>query len=255
MSATTSPPPLRAVPFRAPTARLALKPVSPSPGHVELDGAWWPRSPDLTHELSALAGVLDPLWGRITHIAVNPHYWPTLPRKILVNGHVVEVGWFTSEQDPHKILLLSYTAGRWEPLVIPPETGAPSAARLMAAASANTGPPTTAAALNGGGTGRRNFLVVRGHHGPARPADRGDLTVVVAEPGRRCPDDSPGSSSWAGSDVATCRGRHERFRGLLAGVRRHDQQVPAPPTGGEQDNRVRGGGRHGPAQSYDHGPP
>nr|WP_283947997.1 DUF5994 family protein [Streptomyces panaciradicis] len=92
---------LRAVPFRTPTARLALKPVSPSPGHVEPDGAWWPRSRDLTHELSALADVLDPLWGRITHIAVNPRHWPILPRKILVNGHVVKAGWFTSEQDPH----------------------------------------------------------------------------------------------------------------------------------------------------------
>jgi hypothetical protein len=137
---------LRAVFFRTPTVRLALKPVSPSPGHVEPDGAWWPRSRDLTHELSALADVLDPLWGRITHIAVNPRYWPTLPRKILVNGHVVEVGWFTSEQDPHKILPLSYTAGRWDLLVIPPETSAPSAARLVAAASANTGPPMTATA-------------------------------------------------------------------------------------------------------------
>ncbi len=56
-------------------------------------------------------------------------------------------GWFTSEQDPHKILLLSYTAGRWDLLVIPPQTGALSAARLMAAASADTGPPTTATAL------------------------------------------------------------------------------------------------------------
>lgn len=138
---------LRAVPFRTPTARLALKPVSPSPGHVEPDGAWWPGSRDLTHELSALADVLDPLWGRITHIAVNPRYWPTLPRKILVSGHVVEVGWFTSEQDPHKILPLSYTAGRWDLLVIPPETSAPSAARLVAAASANTGPPMTSTAL------------------------------------------------------------------------------------------------------------
>ncbi|WP_406159275.1 MULTISPECIES: DUF5994 family protein [Streptomyces] len=147
MSATISHPPLQAVPFRTPTARLALKPVNSSPGHVELDGAWWPRSRDLTHELSALADVLDPLWGRITHVAVNPRHWPILPRKIYVNGHVVKVGSFTSEQDPHKILLLSYTAGRWDLLVIPPETSTPSAARLMAAASANTGPPTTTTAL------------------------------------------------------------------------------------------------------------
>ncbi|MBC9728541.1 hypothetical protein H8R17_28195 [Streptomyces sp. TRM68367] len=121
--------------------------MSPSAGHVELDGAWWPRSRDLTHELAALADVLDPLWGRITRIAVNSRYWPIIPRKISVNGHVVKVGWFTSEQDPHKILLLSYTAGRWDLLVIPPETSAPSAAWLMAAASASTGPRLTATAL------------------------------------------------------------------------------------------------------------
>ncbi|MFP3986400.1 DUF5994 family protein [Streptomyces sp. E11-3] len=147
MSATIHRPPLRAVPFRAPTARLALKPVSPSPGRAELDGAWWPRSRDLAHELAALADVLDPLWGRITRIAVNPRYWPILPPKFYVNGHVVKVGWFTSELDPHTILLLSYTAGRWDLLVIPPETSAPSAARLMAAASAGAGPPMTATAL------------------------------------------------------------------------------------------------------------
>ncbi len=147
MSATTSHPPLGAVPFRAPTARLALRPVSPSPGHAELDGAWWPRSRDLTRELCALADVLDPLWGRVTHITVNPRHWPTLPRKIFVNGHVVKVGFFTSEQGPHRILLLSYTAGRWDLLVIPPETSASSAARLMAGASAATGLTMTATAL------------------------------------------------------------------------------------------------------------
>jgi hypothetical protein len=145
MSATTDRPPLRIAPFRAPTARLALKTVSTSRGL--LDGAWWPRSRDLTHELSALADVLDPLSGRITRIAVNATYWPALPSKVPVNGYVVKVGWFTTELDPHKILLLSHTTGSWNLLVIPPETNAPAAARLMAAASDSTRPPTTASAL------------------------------------------------------------------------------------------------------------
>jgi hypothetical protein len=147
MSATTSHPPLRAVPFRAPATRLALKSASPSPAPAELDGAWWPRSRDLAGELSALADVLDPLSGRITRIAVNPRNWPILPPRIFVNGRVVKVGWFTPELDPHAIGLLSSTGARWDLLVIPPETGAPSAARLMAAASADTGPPMTATAL------------------------------------------------------------------------------------------------------------
>ncbi|WP_308437960.1 hypothetical protein [Streptomyces capitiformicae] len=69
----------------------------------------------MTRELSALADVLDPLWGtdhsyrrqlalRADPLAVNSHYGPILPRTVLVNGHAVKVGWFTSEQDPHKAL-------------------------------------------------------------------------------------------------------------------------------------------------------
>jgi hypothetical protein len=149
MSAITDHLPPRAVPFRAPTARLALKsvPFGLAPKHVELDGAWWPHSRDLAHELPAVAEVLDPLWGQITRIAVNPRHWRMVPRVLSVNGRVTTVGWFTSELDPHKILLLSATAGRWDLLVIPPETGTRSAARLMAAASASADPQLTATAL------------------------------------------------------------------------------------------------------------
>ncbi|MEU8980376.1 DUF5994 family protein [Streptomyces sp. NPDC048309] len=145
MSATTDHAPPRMVPFRAPTARLALKPVSTT--RRLLDGAWWPRSRNLVHELSALADVLDPLWGRITRIAVNPTYWTAIPSNVAVNGHLVKIDRFTRELDPHEILLLSYTAGRWDLLVIPPRTSASVAARLMTAASESTGPPRTASAL------------------------------------------------------------------------------------------------------------
>ncbi|WP_309143074.1 DUF5994 family protein [Streptomyces aureoverticillatus] len=44
------------------------------------------------------------------------------------------MGWFRTEQDPHQLLLLSCRVGRWDRLVIPPETGAAVGARLMAAA-------------------------------------------------------------------------------------------------------------------------
>ncbi|MFE9120916.1 DUF5994 family protein [Streptomyces sp. NPDC007172] len=132
--------------------RLALKAGDGSRGL--LDGAWWPYSRDLAAELPALVDVLDPLWGRVTRIAVNPRYWPVVPRKVPVRGHVVKVGWFKAEQDPHKLLLLSNTVGRWDLLVIPPDTPADSAARLMAAASDPAGPPLTASALMAGETDR-----------------------------------------------------------------------------------------------------
>lgn len=129
----------------APAARLALKADGASRGL--LDGAWWPRSRDLLSELSALTDVLDPRWGRITRVAVNPEHWPVVPREVPVAGHTVKVGTFTTGIDAHELLLLSYGTGRWDLLIVPPETGAESAARLMAAASDGDGPPLTASAL------------------------------------------------------------------------------------------------------------
>ncbi|SOD85319.1 DUF5994 family protein [Streptomyces sp. Ag109_G2-15] len=113
--------------------RLVLAPADTAPALI--DGAWWPRSRDLKAQLPALIEVLDPLWGRITRVTVNPAFWPVIPRKVPVHGHVVHVGWFEAEQDPHELLLLSYTVGRWDLLVIPPETAPATAARLMATAT------------------------------------------------------------------------------------------------------------------------
>jgi hypothetical protein len=117
----------------SPLARLSLTPAGSAPGL--LDGAWWPRSRDLFRELPALTDVLDVCWGRITHITLNPAHWPVIPHKVPVGGRTVRVGWFGAEQDANKLILLSYTVGRWDLLVIPPETGAAAAARLMSAAA------------------------------------------------------------------------------------------------------------------------
>ncbi len=100
----------------------------------QLDGAWWPYSRDLEAELPALAAALDEPWGRITRVTVNPTRWPVVPHTVAVGARTVHVGWFT-EQDPDKLILLSYTVGRWDLLVIPPECEPAAAARLMAAAA------------------------------------------------------------------------------------------------------------------------
>lgn len=126
--------------------RLSLTSAGSVPGL--LDGAWWPHSRDLSRELPTLVAVLDACWGRITRVTVNPTHWPVIPRKVVVTGHTVHVGWFAEEQDPHKLILLSYTTGRWDLLVIPPETGADGAARLMAAAAAPVGLLTASQLMN-----------------------------------------------------------------------------------------------------------
>ncbi|MBT2479686.1 DUF5994 family protein [Streptomyces sp. ISL-94] len=113
-------------------ARLSLTPRTTLAG--QLDGAWWPRSRDLEAELPALADALDEPWGRITRVTVNPTRWPVIPHTVPVAGHTLHVGWF-AEQDPDKLFLLSGIVGRWDLLVIPPETAPAAAARLMTAAA------------------------------------------------------------------------------------------------------------------------
>ncbi|MFI2734857.1 DUF5994 family protein [Streptomyces sp. NPDC018711] len=114
------------------SARLSLTPRTTLAGL--LDGAWWPRSRDLAAELPRLVDALEGHYGRITRVTVNPIRWPVVPHKVAVAGHTVHVGWFT-EQDPDKVILLSYTVGRCDLLVIPPETEPAAAARLMTAAA------------------------------------------------------------------------------------------------------------------------
>ncbi|MER5184283.1 DUF5994 family protein [Streptomyces sp. NPDC002896] len=117
----------------SPPARLSLTPSSTVLGR--LDGAWWPRSRNLFRALPALADALIGPSELVTRVTVNPVGWPVIPRTIPVSGHIVHVGWFTDEQHPHTLVLLSRTVGRWNLLVVPPETGAAAAARLMYAAA------------------------------------------------------------------------------------------------------------------------
>ncbi|MEU3504165.1 DUF5994 family protein [Streptomyces hundungensis] len=112
-------------------ARLSLTPKTTLAGR--LDGAWWPYSRDLEAELPPLVVALEEPWGRITRVTVNPTRWPVVPHTVAVDERLLHVGWFT-KQDPDKLILLSYTVGRWDLLVVPPETSPAAAIRLMDAA-------------------------------------------------------------------------------------------------------------------------
>jgi hypothetical protein len=118
----------------APAVRLRLKPASTHPGMV--NGAWWPRSRDLVAELPPLIAELDGAWGRIYHATVQVNMWPVIPKKVRTGQHVVRVGWYDAEQDPHDICLISLRGGRrWDLLVIPPEFDPDAAERLMGTAT------------------------------------------------------------------------------------------------------------------------
>ncbi|MGW0876438.1 DUF5994 family protein [Streptomyces sp. NPDC002740] len=176
----------------SPPLRLSLAPAGAAP--ALLDGAWWPRSRDLVAELPILTAVLEPLWGRITRVTVNPTHWPAVPRKVPVAGHVVHVGWFLAEQDPHELLLLSYRMGRWDLLVVPPRTDPATAAWLMSAASDPLGTSTAsrlmeqAARLRTATETDRAVEAVwdsEGGHEARDPAARPRIPAVMADGGDR----------------------------------------------------------------------
>ncbi|MFJ1868723.1 DUF5994 family protein [Streptomyces sp. NPDC088097] len=165
-------------------ARLVLTPHTALAG--QLDGAWWPRSRDLAAELPLLVTALAEPWGHITRVTVNPTRWPVIPHKVPVDGQILHVGWFT-EQDPDKLILFSHTLGRWDLLVVPPETGTSAASRLMAAAAV-PGSILTAAALIAAEAviGSRPDLRIREDawesEGGARTSDIGALARLPVGP-------------------------------------------------------------------------
>jgi hypothetical protein len=113
-NAHTHPSPTQHVPLR-----LRLKPKAPATGY--LDGAWWPRSRDLTAELPALAEVLAVRLGRVVRAAYALSTWDPTPHRFEIDGHRVRLEGFTY-QDQNIIHLTGTNRGRITLLVVPPET-------------------------------------------------------------------------------------------------------------------------------------
>ncbi|MFJ8535541.1 DUF5994 family protein [Streptomyces sp. NPDC093591] len=111
--------------------RLASHGGMPRP----IDGAWWPRSHDLLAELPRLLAGLPRAWGHITSVTVNGAAWSAVPGRMLVFNQVVRLRRTVAASAPHTIVLLAPGRGRWDLLVVPPDTTEEAAEPLMAAAA------------------------------------------------------------------------------------------------------------------------
>jgi hypothetical protein len=128
--------------------RLRLKPPAPPTGYVE--GAWWPRSRDLSEELPALAEALRVRLGAVSRVAYAQHGWDADPRRVLVEGHVVALEGFRTQQE--NTVHLTGTGGqRISLLVVPPAASdaAGRAAMTTAAGRGNTDHPEWILGLSG----------------------------------------------------------------------------------------------------------
>ncbi|UAK32483.1 DUF5994 family protein [Nocardia asteroides] len=66
------------------TPRLRLKPKAERGDYI--DGAWWPRSTELTTELPDLLAVLTVRLGPVWRVVYDPTGWSDAPRQTTVHG-------------------------------------------------------------------------------------------------------------------------------------------------------------------------
>lgn len=144
---------MTSVPHTHTPLRLRLKPKAPATGYV--DGAWWPRSRDLTAELPALAEVLAVRLGRIERVAYALSAFDPNPPRFEIDGQRVRLEGFTY-QDQNIIHVNGSNRGRISLLVIPPEMTDPAA---------------------------HDALMAAGHRGNAERPE--DILAVVAVPAQR----------------------------------------------------------------------
>jgi hypothetical protein len=117
------------------TPRLRLKPKAPRSGYV--DGAWWPRSDDLTSELPDLLAVLSVRLGRIERVMYNLGEWATAPAKAMLGERVVRLDGYR-RQPINTLEVRGVNRDRILLLVVPPNTDSDQAhATMMAAATPN----------------------------------------------------------------------------------------------------------------------
>lgn len=115
-----------------PLLRLRLAPRVGMPRRI--DGVWWPRSYDLLVELPRLLAGLPQAWGHISSVTVNGATWSATPGRMLVFNQVVRLRRSTTMSAPDTVCLLAPSRGRWDLLVVPPDTPPDTAELLMAAA-------------------------------------------------------------------------------------------------------------------------
>jgi hypothetical protein len=160
-----------------PALRLRLDPKLTRRGI--LDGGWWPRSRDPGAELPDLIAGLESSLGVVTRVAVNLDAWDSAPRRVVVDGRRVHVGWFRT-MNAHTIGVTRGSRDRFVLLVVPPEATAMAAATAMAMAVDATNSAGPADILAASGIGSEDTAPVpapRHSHGRGTPPLDGELAA------------------------------------------------------------------------------
>jgi hypothetical protein len=115
------------------TPRLRLKPKASRTGHV--DGAWWPRSEDLSAELPDLLAVLSVRFGAIERVLYNLDEWARVPKRLTGGGRSVRLDGY-HRQPANTLTVLGVGHDAMQLLVVPPHTDPDLAHDTMMTAAA-----------------------------------------------------------------------------------------------------------------------
>lgn len=109
--------------------RLKLKPKAPATGYV--DGAWWPRTWDLSTELPALLAVLAVRLGHLRRVSYHLGTWDAAPRRLPTgDGPPVRLGGFNT-QHPYTVDVIASDGPILTLLVVPPAVTPATAHRIL----------------------------------------------------------------------------------------------------------------------------
>jgi len=101
-----------------------------------LDGAWWPRTTDVTAELPALLEVLGGARGEITHVLLGVSEWDLPhPRRLGAGPAAVRLGWYTSQPAGLVTVITEFGKDRFDLLVVPPDATSDTAETALSAAA------------------------------------------------------------------------------------------------------------------------
>lgn len=112
------------------TALLRLETTGSRDG--TLDGAWWPRSRDVTVELPSLIAALTEHLGPIHRVGLDESAWEDLPTRVVVDDRVVHID--SSRIGDDTALITRSDRDLFALLVVPPQADPEAAHTAMARA-------------------------------------------------------------------------------------------------------------------------
>ncbi|MFI0153379.1 DUF5994 family protein [Streptomyces lydicus] len=129
-----------------------------------LDGAWWPRSRDISAELPGLITALTEHLGAVTRIGLDADAWEGLPTRLVIDERVVHIDSFPVSDDT--VLITRGDQDYFTLLVVPPHATPEAARAAMARAVRADNPDQAEKILIDTGTGCARPLT--GNLGPAQ---------------------------------------------------------------------------------------